>query len=187
MKPKLILCLSLVLSGGLFGYSNIARAQDKPDWSPIEMTSEVAGTFAVPPEYRQKLNLPERIAFDIKIDSAAERISNTDRSQANINYLVVLKNTSTNLVYLDWTNAVSGDVNGTPQQAVERIRKPAIDNLTDTLKKFIGQSGNAYLTNTMTLSNLSTNTSAMSTNDIVIEKLKLEENGDKIFDYPKSP
>ena len=30
MKPKLLLCLALVLSGGLFSFANIARCADGP-------------------------------------------------------------------------------------------------------------------------------------------------------------
>jgi len=174
MKPKLILCLALILSGGF----NIARAQDKPDWSPINMTSEVAGIIAVPPEYRRKLDLPERVSFDIKIDSTAERIPETERSKASIRYFVTLKNTGTNLVYLDMTNTVSGEVSGVPQQAVERTVKSASDTVAAALKQFIKPADDRVST---------TNTRVTSTNDIVIEKLKLRKNGEKVLDYPPTP
>ncbi|MGH7975398.1 MAG: hypothetical protein ACREDS_06565 [Limisphaerales bacterium] len=188
MKTKMIFCLVLVLSGGLFDCSNVGYAQDKPDWSPIKTTIDVGGTVAVPPKYRQKLNLPERISFDIKIDSVAERIANTERSKASIHYLVMLKSIGTNLVYLDMTNTVSGEANGIPQEAVKRITASAVDTVTAALDKFIGHDGGkSSLTNTIAFSNLSTNTSAASTNDIVIKKLKLERNGKKDLDYPSTP
>jgi hypothetical protein len=188
MKPKLILYLALVLSGGLFGCSNIACAQDKPDWSPINTTVEVGGIIAVPPEYRQKLDLPERISFDIKMNSVAERIRKTERSKASVHYFVVLKNIGTNLVYLDMTNMVSDEVTGVPQQAVEQVTKSVINPIVMALKMFVKPvDSKVSTTNTIALSNLSTNTLVMSTNDIVIEKLKLKENGKKVLDYPPSP
>ena len=181
MKSKFILCLALVLSGGLFSYSNIAHAQDKPDWSPIKTTVEVAGTIAVPPEYRQKLDLPERISFDIKMDSVAERIPNTERSKASTHYLVELKNSGTNLVYLDMTNTVSGEANGGPQQAIERITKSAIDPVAAALKQFIKpDDSKVSTTNTMAFTtNAITgkfSTLSINSNSIVVEKLKIENN-----------
>jgi hypothetical protein len=73
MKPKLILCLALVLSGGLFAYSAIAQSSAKPDqWQPFQILPPVTNAN---PSIRCPIAI--RVPTKLKIERTSDTLSET--------------------------------------------------------------------------------------------------------------
>jgi hypothetical protein len=73
MKPNLILCLALVLSGGLFGCSAIAQSSAKHDqWQPFQIIPPITNAN---PSIRYQISV--RFPTKLKIERASDTISET--------------------------------------------------------------------------------------------------------------
>ena len=73
MKPKLILCLTLVLSGGWFGCSAIAQSSAKPDqWQPFQIIPPVTNAN---PSIRCPISI--RVPTKLKIERMSDTLSET--------------------------------------------------------------------------------------------------------------
>jgi hypothetical protein len=73
MKPKLILSLALVLSGGLFGCSAIAQSSAKPDqWQPFQIIPPMTNAN---PSIRHPVSI--RVPTKLKIERTPDTLSET--------------------------------------------------------------------------------------------------------------
>jgi hypothetical protein len=100
-----------------------ALAEDKLDWSPAETTIDVRGTATLPLESRQKLGLPEKVAFEIKGSVAAKQIAKQQRSRASGKYSLVLRDPNADTVYFDIASGFSLESGGVPHQALVRAHE----------------------------------------------------------------
>jgi hypothetical protein len=94
MKPKLILCLALVLSGGWFGCSAIAQNSAKPNqWQPFEIIPAITNAN---PAIREKVQV--KIPTRFKIERTADTLTITlDANSLETTNLMVGKNMVTGI------------------------------------------------------------------------------------------
>lgn len=82
-------------------------AQEPASWSPLSLSFDVSGTVQVPPDARQRLALPETVAYEFKGDITAKQISKQQRTRVSAKYTLVVRDPGVSKIYLDMKSNIS--------------------------------------------------------------------------------